>query len=54
MHWRGGKKQHANEDGDQGETTQGKSKSKGQRNTAANEDAILGQWQPSLKKIILR
>ena len=54
MHCRGGKKQHANEDGDQGETTQGKSKSKGQRNTAANEDAILGQWQPSLKKIILR
>ena len=44
MHWRGGKKQHANEDGDQGETTQGKSKLMGQRNAAANEDAILEQW----------
>jgi len=54
MHCRGGKKQHADEDGDQGATTLGKSKPKGQRNAAANEDAILGQWRPSLKKIILR
>ena len=43
------RKQHADEDGGQGATTQGKSKLMGQRNAAANEDAILEQWQPSLK-----
>lgn len=51
MHWRGGKKQHANEDGDQGETTQGKSKSKGQRNTAAYLGAMAAKFEKNNSKV---